>query len=204
MADIVYVLYNKPYINLTNQCPCDCTFCIRNNGDSVGTSENMWHEKDPSQEDVFKSLNEFDFSSYNEVVFCGYGEPTMAKDNLIFAAKMLKEQYPNIKIRVDTNGLSKLIWGKSIVKDIAPYIDMVSVSLNAPTAEKYNEVTRPKFGIDSFQCMLEFAKECKEVGLEVRFTLVDVISKQDIEDCKKIANDLQIPLHIREYVDTYQ
>ena len=74
MADIVYCYNDEVYFNLTNKCPCSCTFCIRNNGDSVGGAKTLWFEKEPAMEEIYKAIDGFDFSGYKEAVFCGYGD----------------------------------------------------------------------------------------------------------------------------------
>ena len=80
------------------------------------------------------------------------------------------------------------------------YFDTISISLNAPTAEKYNELCKPSFGEKSFDALLQFARDCKETGVNLKFSLVDVISKEDIAACKVIADRMGIPLRVREYV----
>lgn len=198
MTDIVYTYGNKAYLNITNACPCRCTFCIRNNGDSVGEATTLWFEHNPSIEEIKAEIDRFDFSKYgNSITVCGYGEPTCAYNNLIEACKHLKSK--GIKIRLNTNGLSDLINKKETAKEICSVIDSVSISLNAPTAEKYNEITRPSFGEKSFEAMLKFAKECKEYSTPVKLTVVDVISSEDIEECKKLCEKIKIPLRVREY-----
>ena len=116
---------------------------------------------------------------------------------MIEACKHLKSK--GINIRLNTNGLSDLINKRETAKEICQVVDSVSISLNAPTKEKYNEVTRPSFGEKSFDAMLNFAKECKEYGIPTKLTVVDVISKEDIEDCIKLCEEIQIPLRVREY-----
>lgn len=198
MADIVYTYGNQAYLNITNACPCRCTFCIRNNGDSVGEATTLWFEHNPSIDEIKAEIDAFDFSKYNNsITICGYGEPTCALNNLIDACKYLREK--GVKIRLNTNGLSDLINKRETAKEICDVIDSVSISLNAPTAEKYNEITKPSFGEKSFDSMLKFAKECKEYGIPVKLTVVDVISKEDIEDCKKLCEEIDIPLRVREY-----
>ena len=197
MADIVYTFENQVYLNITNACPCRCTFCIRNNGDSVGEATTLWFDHNPTIQEIKSEIDKFDFSKYNNsIIICGYGEPTCALDNMIEACKHLKSK--GINIRLNTNGLSDLINKRETAKEICQVIDSVSISLNAPTAEKYNEVTRPSFGEKSFDAMLKFAKECKEYGIPVKLTVVDVISKEDIEDCKKLCEEIDIPLRVRE------
>ena len=92
MADILYVYKTSIYANLTNKCPCRCTFCIRNNTDSVGSADTLWHKHDPSMEDIKKAVDDFDFTGYKELVFCGYGEPTSALDNMLETAKYVREK----------------------------------------------------------------------------------------------------------------
>ena len=198
MADIVYTYGNQAYLNITNACPCRCTFCIRNNGDSVGEATTLWFEHSPSMEEIKAEIDNFDFIKYNNsITICGYGEPTCALNNLIESCKYLRSK--GVKIRLNTNGLSDLINKRETAKEICEVIDSVSISLNAPTAEKYNEVTRPSFGEKSFDAMLKFAKECKEYGIPTKLTVVDVISKEDIEDCQKLCDSIDIPLRVREY-----
>lgn len=198
MADIVYTFENQAYLNITNACPCRCTFCIRNNGDSVGEATTLWFDHNPSIDEIKSEIDTFDFSKYNNsIIICGYGEPTCALNNLIEACNYLKSK--GIGIRLNTNGLSDLINKRETAKEICEVIDSVSISLNAPTAEKYNEVTRPVFGEKSFDAMLKFAKECKEFGIPTKLTVVDVISTEDIEACKKLCEEIDIPLRVREY-----
>lgn len=199
MADIVYIYGNQAYLNITNACPCRCTFCIRNNGDSVGEATTLWFENhNPSIDEIKAEIDKFDFSKYNNsIIICGYGEPTCALNNLLEACRYLKSK--GISIRLNTNGLSDLINKRETAKEICEVIDSVSISLNAPTAEKYNQVTRPSFGEPAFDAMLKFAKECKEYGVQTKLTVVDVISKEDIEACKKLCEKIEIPLRVREY-----
>ncbi|MEG0546618.1 MAG: TIGR04100 family radical SAM protein [Oscillospiraceae bacterium] len=199
MADILYVFENNVYLNITNACPCRCTFCIRNNGDSVGDAQSLWFKSHtPSFEEIKKSIDEFDFKDYSEVIFCGYGEPTCAIDNLLKTAEYLKNKL-KIKVRLNTNGLSDLINKRETAKDICKNIDVISVSLNAPTAEKYNKLCNPSFGDKAFDEVVSFAKQCKAEGVVVKFSLVDVISKEDIDACQKLADEIKIPLRVRHY-----
>jgi radical SAM enzyme (TIGR04100 family) len=198
MADIVYTYGNQAYLNITNACPCRCTFCIRNNGDSVGEATTLWFDHSPSIEEIKAEIDAFDFRKYdNSITICGYGEPTCSLNNLIEACKYLRSK--GVKIRLNTNGLSDLINKRETAKEICDVIDSVSISLNAPTKEKYNQVTQPSFGEKSFDAMLKFAKECKEYGIPTKLTVVDVISKEDIEDCQKLCDSIDIPLRVREY-----
>lgn len=199
MADIVYTFENKVYMNITNACPCRCKFCIRNNGDSVGEAKTLWFTAhNPSFAEIQAAIDAWDFDGYtDEVVFCGYGEPTCAYDNLLKAAAYLKEK--GLRLRLNTNGLSDLLNKKPTAKELCALFDTVSISLNAPTAEKYNDLCQPSFGEKSFDAILRFAEDCKNTGTQLKFSLVDVISKEDIEACKALSAKMGIPLRVREY-----
>lgn len=200
MADILYTFENKVYVNITNACPCNCNFCIRNNGNSVGEAETLWFDAHhmPSYAEIEAAIQAWDFEGYTEdVVFCGYGEPTCAYDNLIKAAKLLKSK--GLKTRLNTNGLSDLINKKETAKELSEVMDTISISLNAPTAEKYEALCHPAFGLKSYEALLKFAEDCKQYDVNLKFTVVDVISKEDIEACRKIAADMGIPYRVREY-----
>lgn len=199
MADIIYTYEGSAYLNITNKCPCSCLFCIRSNGDGLGSAETLWHKKDPTIEEIKAEIDAFDFSPYREVVFCGYGEPTQALDNLIETAKYLKEKH-GLKIRLNSNGLSDLINGKETAKMLGGIVDCISISLNAPDAESYQRVSRSKFGDESFDAMIKFAKDCKKYIPEIKFTVVDVITAEEIDRCKKISEELGIPLRIRTWI----
>lgn len=199
MADIIYTYAGSAYLNITNKCPCSCIFCIRSNGDGLGSAETLWHKKDPTIEEIKAEIDSFDFSEYSEVVFCGYGEPTQKLDNLIEAAKYLKEKH-GLKIRLNSNGLSDLINGKPTAHLFEGLIDSISISLNAPDAESYHRVARSKFGNEAFPALLKFAEDCKKYIPNVGFTVVDVINEDEIAGCKAIAAKMGIPLRIREWI----
>lgn len=199
MADIIYTYAGSAYLNITNKCPCACIFCIRSNGDGLGSAETLWHKKDPTIEEIKAEIDRFDFSEYDEVVFCGYGEPMQALDNLIESAKHLKEKH-GLKIRLNSNGLGDLINGKPTAHLLEGLIDSISISLNAPDSESYQRVTRSKFGEEAFPSLLKFAEDCKKYIPNVKFTAVDVISEEEIEGCKAIADKMGIPLRIRKWI----
>lgn len=197
MADILYTYKNQVYANITNKCDCSCRFCIRSHEDSVGDAETLWHKKDPTAEEIKAAMDAFDFTGYDELVYCGYGEPTCALDILIETAKYAKEKY-GVSIRVNTNGLANLYHEEDVIPKLAEVVDSVSISLNAPDSEKYNEVTRPQFD-NAFQALLDFAVEAKDAIPSVKLSIVDVLPEEDIEACKKLSESLGVPLRIRKY-----
>lgn len=199
MADIIYNLEGGTYLNITNKCPCNCAFCIRSKGDAVGNASKLWFDEEPSFDEIKKACDSYDFSNVEEVVFCGYGEPTNALDNLLATAKYIKKLNPNIKLRLNTNGLSDLINEKPTAKEICSCIDIISVSLNNPNSEEYDKITRNIYKGIAFDAMLKFTKECVDEGNEVHMTVVDVISKENIEKSRKICEDLGATFVLRSF-----
>ena len=197
MADILYTYKNQVYANITNKCDCRCTFCIRSHEDSVGDAETLWHKTDPSLEEITAALDAFDFTGYDELVYCGYGEPTCALGNLIASAKYAKEKY-GVRIRVNTNGLANLYHKRDVVPELSEVVDAISISLNAPTAEEYDKVTRPQFP-GAFDALLQFASRCRDAISDVRLTIVDVLPDDEIAASQKLADSLGISLRIRRY-----
>lgn len=199
MADIIYNLDGGTYLNLTNKCPCNCAFCIRNKGDAVGSAKRLWFDIEPTFDEIKKEVDRYDFSKVNSAVFCGYGEPTCALDNLIKTAKYIKSINPDIKLRINTNGLSDLINNRSTAKEICEVIDIISVSLNETTSEKYDKITRNIYPGKAFDAMLKFTKDCVHCGNKVRMTVVDVIPPDEIEKSRQICESLGAEFIVRSY-----
>ena len=199
MTDIIYRYKHQIYFNITNKCPCRCRFCIRNNGDSVGEANNLWFEHEPSLEEIYEAIEAFDFAGCTEIVFCGYGEPTMALENLISVSAYMRKKLPGIRVRLNTNGLSDLSYKRSTAEEICKAVDCVSISLNMPDAKSYNEIVRPAYGEKSFDAMLQFAQDCKKYLDDVRFTVVDIIGKENIKKSQELSASFGIPLRVREY-----
>lgn len=199
MADIVYTLEGGVYLNITNKCPCNCAFCIRSKGDAVGDAEKLWFDEEPTFEEIKKAIDDFDFSKVDNAVFCGYGEPTNAYDNLLAAAKYLRSVNPDINLRLNTNGLSDLINGKPTAEELSENFDTISVSLNEPTSEKYDKITRNIYPNRAFDAMLEFTRECVKYCKDVRMTVVDVISEEEIEQARLVCESTGAKYKVRSF-----
>ena len=199
METITYEVKKGLYLNMTNRCPCSCTFCIRNNDDHVYGSDPLWLDHEPSVTEICDAIDQRDLGKYEEVVFCGYGEPTERLDALLEVAAYIKKKSP-IRIRVNTNGLSDLIYREKTAPKLKGLIDVISISLNATKPEDDLKMVRPKFGIGSFDAMLSFAKDCKAYVPDVVMTIVDTVTtKEEQEKSLQICNDLSVRLRIREY-----
>lgn len=196
---VFYEVGNNLYVNLTNKCPCACTFCIRNHADGAYGSDPLWLEHEPSVEEIFAEMDKIDIAKYNEIVFCGYGEPTCRMDVLTAVANEMKTR-PNCPLlRINTNGLGDLVNGRSIAKELCDVIDIISVSLNAGTKDEYMKVTRPKFD-SAWEAMQKFTADCvSQKSARVVMSVVDVISAEQIEASRKIAVSLGAELRVRTY-----
>lgn len=196
---ILYEVHDNLYVNLTNKCPCACTFCLRQSRDHMEQSGPLWLEHTPDLEEVLSEFHKFDMNKYNELVFCGFGEPTEALDVLLAVADYAKKNYKN-PIRINTNGLGSLVNGRDIAPLLAGRIDTVSISLNTPDPQRYYELVRPKFGVQSFQAMLSFARESRKYVPNVVMTTVSTtLTEAEEEQCRKICQELGVTYRIRPW-----
>ena len=199
--EILYKVRNNLYINLTNRCPYSCTFCLRQKMDKVGESDTLWLLREPTAEEVIEEFKKWDVDSFHEIVFCGFGEPTEAFDVLKKVAEFIKSKY-NKPIRLNTNGVGSLINKRNIAPELKGLIDTVSISLNNPDPEEYAKLVRSKYGVKSFQEMIDFAKECKKYVPNVVMSTVDTtISHEEEKKCKEICDKIGAEYRIRPWED---
>ena len=199
--EILYKVHNNLYINLTNRCPYSCTFCLRQKMDKVGESDTLWLLREPTAEEVIEEFKKWDVDSFHEIVFCGFGEPTVAFDVLKEVAEFIKSKY-NKPIRLNTNGVGSLINKRNIAPELKGLIDTVSISLNNPDPEEYAKLVRSKYGVKSFQEMIDFAKECKKYVPNVVMSTVDTtISHEEEKKCKEICDKIGAEYRIRPWED---
>ena len=151
-------------------------------------------QDEPSEKEIIDSI--IDPTQYDEIVFCGYGEPFLRLDTVKNVSKWIKGR--GGKIRVNTNGQGNLIHGRNIVPELNGLIDSISISLNAENEEKYHVICRSKFGVKSYEEVKKFAKECKACIPSVTLTVVG-LKDIDIVECKKIADELGVNFRVREY-----
>lgn len=201
IGDVFYDYGGGLYVNMTKKCPCRCAFCIRDMVDSLGDADSLWLKREPSMEELLAMLKQQNLAAYDEIVFCGYGEPTERLDCLIAVCDYVKNDpllKGKLKTRLNTNGLSDLINNKPTAREFSGRLDAISISLNAPTAQKYNELCRPKFGIQSFDEILRFTQEVKQYVPDVTMSVVSgSISSQDVEECRKTAAKLGVKFRVR-------
>ena len=198
---ITYPFKTGLYVNLTNRCPCACVFCLRKNAPGVFGTDSLWLEREPTVDEIIESVDSRNLDDFKELVFCGYGEPTERLEDLLLVAKHVKTAKPDISVRINTNGLSDLIHGAPTAFKLKGLVDDVSISLNTPDADEYLKICKPKFGIGSWQAMLDFAADCKKYVPNVVMTIVgEPVTTPDIQErCREITDSIGVTLRIRPY-----
>ena len=190
IGDVFYDYGGGLYANITNKCPDRCEFCIRYMVDSLGGADSLWLKREPTQEEIYELLDEWDLNHFEELVFCGYGEPTERLAELIATAEYAKQKCPGITVRLNTNGLSDLINGRDTLPELSRVLDRISVSLNAKGPQEYLDLCHPRFGIGSYDAMLDFTRRAKLCIPDVTMSVVSgSIPYQDIEPCRRIAEE---------------
>ena len=199
--NLVYILDNKIYINLTNMCSNNCEFCLRQQKDDV-VGTNMWlsDETYPTQ-DVIDQLNNHTDKFQKGITFCGYGEPTMKFEVLKKVAQYIKQNYPDTYIKVNTNGHGNVINKKDILPELKGLVDEFSISLNAQNEELYNKLSNPKIE-NGYTAMLNFAKESAELGFKTTLSVVSKFKDYDVNltECENISKTIGAEFRNREFI----
>ena len=198
-----YYLGNSMYINVTNLCTNECVFCIKSATDSVGGVNLVLEEEDFSHKDIIREIKETFIDNTKEIVFCGYGEPLIKLDIVKNVAKFIKQNYPDVQVRVNSNGHGNLIHKRNIVPELIGLIDKISISLNAENSELYQELSKSSYDAETvYQAVKDFISECVKNGIDTTATIVTGYGdyKIDVEKCKKITEELGAKFRIREWL----
>lgn len=199
---LAYILDGKIYLNLTNRCTNDCIFCLRNDkADVVGQTLWLDNENSTAQDVIEQFDNVYSSTPSKEAVFCGYGEPMLKFNVLKEVASYIKKNYPNIKIRVNTNGHANFVYKKNVVPELKGLVDEFSVSLNGATKEEYDKYSQPKFE-EAYNEMKNFIKACADENISVVASVVDGYKGEhlDLKKCEQIASDLGAKFRVREWI----
>lgn len=164
MDSIVYPIGDSLYLNITNRCTNECPFCIRNQSRRFNQKYELWLDKEPTVEEIMAAIG--DLTKYKQIVFCGYGEPTIRLDVIKEVAAKLKveSRKSKVEIRIDTNGTANLFWGRNILPELKGLIDSISISLNAENAEVYERICRPLYGQQTYEAIIDFIREAKSIS----------------------------------------
>lgn len=192
-ARIAYVIRNSLYLNITNRCTNQCTFCAKFRDFTV-KGHQLCLEKEPSADEVIAAIG--DPQAYEEVVFCGYGEPLVRLDLVKEVAAWLKQH--DVTVRVNTDGQVNLVHGRNILPELAGLVDSVSVSLNAPNAAQYQEICQSAYGEAGYAAIKQFLKEAGQWIPSVTATAV-TLPGVDIAACRAVARELGVAFRERTY-----
>ncbi len=196
MSTITYQIGDSLYLNITNRCTNKCDFCIRDKTNLFNSKHELRLRKEPTAKEVIDAIG--DPKKYDEVVFCGYGEPLMRLDAVKEISKWVK--YNGGKVRIDTNGHGNLINKRNMLPELEGLVDAISISLNAENRETYDMVCHPSFGPESFDAIIDFAREAKKYIPDVELTVVD-IPEVDKKEAKKIADAMGASFRVRTYYE---
>lgn len=192
----VYEYCGKQYINLTNECNNNCDFCVRKNENGLDGYE-LWLNTEPTAKDVIDELKKRS-AEKGEIVFCGFGEPTLRIEVLKEVARFMKENGGST--RLNTNGLANAYYGRNILPELKGLIDVISISLNESDAEKYEAICHSVYGKEAYGYMIDFAKKSVQEGIKTVLSVVDVISPEGIERCRQIAEEVGAEFRVRTYI----
>lgn len=191
---IAYRIRNSLYLNITNQCTLACSFCPKFD-DWMVKGHYLKLDHDPPKGEIFDAIG--DPTLHEEVVFCGYGEPTLALERLKEIARWLKEK--GVKTRLNTEGLGNLVHGRNILPELKGLIDAISISLNAPDAKSYAKVCPSKYGESAYPAVKDFIREAKKNIPDVTATVVG-LPNLDVTACQKIVEqELKVKFRLRPY-----
>lgn len=191
---IAYPIRNSLYLNLTNRCSNRCTFCAKNKSFIV-KGHDLQLEREPDAQELIAAVG--DPQKYQEIVFCGFGEPLLRLDTVKIVAAELKKR--GARIRIDTDGQANLVYGRNILPELKGLVDAISISLNAESAEKYHRLCRSPFGEEGYRGILEFIRQAKKVIPEVIATVIDMPGV-DVPACRRIVEEeLGVKFKVRAF-----
>lgn len=193
-TSFTYLLNNSLYINVTNRCNADCTFCRRKEDPFLrGYNLGMKKSEEPTADVYIKEIG--DPKKYDEIVFCGYGEPTIRWDVVREVAKYVKAN--GGKTRINTNGHGNIINKKDITPEMKNTIDVVSISFNSFDSKQYAELMR--VSEDHFDEMKNFARLAKPNVKKVVMSVVS-LDEVEIEKSRKVVEDeIGVEFRVRKY-----
>lgn len=197
--NITYKYKNSLYINLTNRCTNVCTFCIKNKWKGKFRGHDLKLKIEPTAKQVIREIK--DPTKYDEIIFCGYGEPFIRLDTLKEIASWVKAN--GGMVRVNTSGHGNLINKRNILPELKGLVDAVSISLNAPNSKVYVKLHKPKFGAAAYKGVLDFAKKSSKYIPDVTLTCIE-FPGANMALCRKIAKELGVKFRVRPYLEGYE
>ncbi|PLX88333.1 MAG: radical SAM protein [Desulfuromonas sp.] len=192
-TQIAYQIRDSLYLNITNRCTNACIFCAKFD-DFVVKGHELQLDHEPDASELKRAIG--DPTRYDEVVFCGYGEPLLRLDLVKEIARWLKGQ--GIKVRINTDGQANLVHGRNVLPELSGLVDAVSVSLNAPDRATYQMLCQSQFAEEGYQAVKDFLRQAMDYIPEVVASAV-TYPGVDIDACRAVANELGVEFRVREY-----
>jgi TatD family-associated radical SAM protein len=187
-----YQIGDRLYLNITDRCTLVCAFCPKTLGHPEVQGYNLTIDSRPSAEQIIEEIG--DPTRYAEIVFCGYGEPTLRLKVLLEVARWVKAQ--GGQVRVNTDGLANLVHKRNVLPEMADCVDALSVSMNAQEEAVYNRHCQPELP-GSYQAMLEFLELAPRYIEDVTATALQGLEGVDIEACKQLAAERGVKFRTR-------
>ena len=181
-TSLVYDIGQRRYLNITGRCTLKCLFCPKHNGTQQLHEYQLALNHQPSAKDIIPLLG--DIQDYAEYVFCGFGEPTLNLDTLISVAQTIKTQHG--RVRVNTDGLGNLFHRRNILPELAPWVDSLSISLNADIEAVYNRHCQPRLR-GAYQALLDFIALAPHYIDDVQVSAIDGLEGVNVTRCREIA-----------------
>jgi TatD DNase family protein len=190
---LVYTIRDRLYINLTNECTARCVFCQRETS-PVASGYDLHLDREHTPREYLEAVG--DPSAYEEIIFCGFGEPTLRLEELITIGRSLKAR--GARLRLNTNGHGNLIHGRDIAPDLATFLDEISISIDAANAATYGKIVRPDFGDEAFGAVIDFIRACKGKIPRIVVTAV-ALPSLDLQPIQELVQGLGVDFRAREY-----
>ena len=182
MSTLSYVIGDSLYLNITDRCTLACVFCPKHNGAHRVRDFDLTLDRRPSVGEILASID--DPAAYEQVVFCGFGEPTLRLRTLLQVASDIKRR--GGRVRVNTDGLANRVHKRNVLPELAPVVDALSISMNAQNADVYARHCRPALA-GSFEAMLDFVERAPRYVSDVTASAIDGLDGVDIEACRALA-----------------
>jgi len=189
---LVYTIGNNLYINLTDRCTLACEFCPKIQGSMDVHEYNLLLSTRHKVDEYIRKIG--DPAQYEEIVFCGFGEPTLRVKELVEIATYCKKS--GVRVRVNTDGLGNLVNKRNILPELAECVDALSVSMNAQNEEVYDQHCVPALK-GSFESMLEFLRLAPNYISDITATAIDGLEGVDIDACETKAQELGVKFRCR-------
>lgn len=193
---IAYPIRDNLYLNITDRCTLRCNFCPKHNGSHYVHQFDLSLPHKPNTQEILQAIDaNGDVRRFSQVVFCGYGEPTLRLRELLTVATHIKAQ--GGRVRLNTDGLANRVHKRNVLPELARCVDAISVSMNAQNATVYDRHCRPALP-DSYDAMLEFLRQAPNYISDVTATAIAGLEGVDVDRCAVIARDLGVEFRRRQ------